>query len=243
VYTREGEQVSWTGLVVDRLVRPHSRLAPEVLALTLQTADGEHVVTATPEHPFWVPSRAEWVHLQDLEPGADLLTATGVDATVLRLERVVGEREVFNFEVEGVHSTVVAAGERDGVVVHNACGSTGGSGFIVHPNCTAVHRSQAEMVDSITGAGATKIGNASRTTEGGQILRMDTPNAPMDVRVMDGQPGGGVNQGPRTVTTRAGTNQGVHPDGSQVKAPGRRGGAAKAEIQEAMHTHGQVNDR
>ncbi|MFT5460927.1 MAG: YD repeat-containing protein, partial [Myxococcota bacterium] len=76
VYTRSGEQVTWTGLVVDRVVRPHNRLVPEVLALTLQTADGEHEVTATPEHPFWVPSRAEWVHLQDLEPGADLLTAT-----------------------------------------------------------------------------------------------------------------------------------------------------------------------
>lgn len=60
---------------------------------------------------------------------------------------------------------------------------------------------------------------------------------------MDGTPGGGPNQGPRTITTRAGTTgQGtgeyVHPDGSRIE-----GAVPKSERAEIGHTHGQVNDR
>jgi hypothetical protein len=118
-----------------------------------------------------------------------------------------------------------------------------GGGFLVHRDGTAVHRSQAELVDSITGAGAERVGPA-RSSEGGEVFRMDTPHGPMEVRVMNGVPGGGPNQGPRTVTIRegtagpSGTGEYVHPSGARIE-----GATPRAERARIGHTHGQENDR
>ena len=56
----------------------------------------------------------------------------------------------------------------------------------------------------------------------------------MDVRIMEGRAGGSVNQGPRTITTRSGTNDAVPASGA--KAPSN---ATKTERRQMSHTHGQ----
>ena len=116
------------------------------------------------------------------------------------------------------------------------CGdaSGGGAKFIVGPNGTAVHRSQAEMVESIQGAGARRVGPTTNTTESGTIYQMDTPGGPMEVRVMEGRAGGGPFQDRRTVVTRPGTKEYVNPNGTRIE-----GAVPKAERKRIGHIHGQ----
>ena len=92
-------------------------------------------------------------------------------------------------------------------------GGVGEARFIGTESGTAVHRSQAELVESITEAGATRVGPTTATTEAGEIFYLQTAGGPMEIRVMQGRPGGGPLQGPRTINTRPGTTEYVNPDG------------------------------
>lgn len=98
-------------------------------------------------------------------------------------------------------------------------GPKSGADFIVSENGTAVHASQSKMIESITNSGATKIGPTHATTESGQIFHMNTSSGPIEARVMNGRPGGGPNQGPRTIVTRPGTREYVHPNGARIEGP------------------------
>jgi len=160
--------------------------------------------------------------------GAALKAARAADAGVDALQAM-----------KRVDNAVDSARAADNV----ADAAKAGGGFIVHPSGTAVHKSQAEMVDSITGAGATKVGPTAKGD--GTIYNMDTPGGPMEVRVMDGTPGGGPNSGPRTVTTRDGTQNAAGMGGERVQANGDAfpSGTSKADRQAGGHTHEQVNDR
>lgn len=107
--------------------------------------------------------------------------------------------------------------------------------FIGTESGVAVPRSQAELVKGITEAGATRVGPTTATTEVGEIFHMQTPGGPMEVRVMQGQAGGGPLQGPRTITTRPGTKEYVHPSGARIE-----GAVPKAERKRIGHIHGQT---
>jgi len=109
-----------------------------------------------------------------------------------------------------------------------------GPDFIVSRNGTATHASQSELKKSLQGAGAQSKGPTSQTSEVGEIFEMNTANGPMDIRIMPGKPGGGPNSGPRTITTRPGTNDYVHPNGQRIT-----GNASKADRRAIGHTHGQ----
>jgi hypothetical protein len=111
----------------------------------------------------------------------------------------------------------------------------GGDGFLVGPGGTAVHRSQSEMIESITSAGAVRRGPSTATSEAGEIFDMSTPNGPMEIRVMSGRAGGGAYQGRRTVVTRPGTKEYVNPNGSRIE-----GAVPKSERKAIGHTHGQT---
>jgi len=71
--------------------------------------------------------------------------------------------------------------------------------------------------------------------EAGQIFHMDTPNGPMEIRVMEGRPGGGPYQGPRTVITRPGTSEYIQPNGAPIT-----GAVPKAQRKAIGHIHGQT---
>jgi hypothetical protein len=74
-------------------------------------------LTATPDHPFWVVNRNDWVRAGDLRSGDRLATAAG---RTLSIEAVSaprqGEFTVYNLEVEGLHT--YHAGKH-AVLVHN----------------------------------------------------------------------------------------------------------------------------
>ena len=88
--------------------------------------------------------------------------------------------------------------------------------FIVTPRGVAVHANQADLQNSILNADGIRVGPTTQTTETGQIFRINTQHGQVEVRIMEGREGGGANQGPRTITTRPGTNEYVHPNGASV---------------------------
>lgn len=89
--------------------------------LTVDTAEGDKKLTATKEHPFWVPSKHAWVLAGDLEPGAKLLTADGSTAKIRANRAYSKQTRTYNFTVEALHTYYVLAGKTP-VLVHNTCG-------------------------------------------------------------------------------------------------------------------------
>ncbi|RDV39150.1 hypothetical protein DV096_00835 [Bradymonadaceae bacterium TMQ3] len=79
-------------------------------------------MSGTPEHPFFVPARGEYVAMGELEAGVMLRTTDGSPARVVGSERRQGSFEVFNFEVEDAHNYYVSSPRGSpGVLVHNTC--------------------------------------------------------------------------------------------------------------------------
>ena len=91
----------------------------ETKELVHVTAGGD-IITATPEHPFYVPQRG-WVGAIELRAGDILVQVNGEYAVVERIEHELLETPVtvYNFEVEGFHTYFVGDA---GVLVHNRCG-------------------------------------------------------------------------------------------------------------------------
>ena len=144
---------------VTRLIRTDSD--KHFNELTIATEDGPQKLTATHEHPFWSPSRQEWVAAGRLTKGTTLLTADGTTATVTENRSFSNRARTYNLTIDDLHTYYVLAGETP-VLVHNSnCtgtvwddieatqpnygGSdiprsfvmnTGGSKVWVHPNAT-----------------------------------------------------------------------------------------------------------
>lgn len=78
---------------------------------------GGETTTATPDHPFWVVNRSEWIEAAKLRPGDLLRTLDGISIAVesVGLPRH-GTFTVYNLEVEGLHT--YHAGTH-AVLVHN----------------------------------------------------------------------------------------------------------------------------
>jgi hypothetical protein len=71
-------------------------------------------ILVTPEHPFWIVDRGEWVKAGELKRGDILLRDNGGFQIVKHIFRIRSEVEVFNMTVEGVHNYFAG-----GVLVHN----------------------------------------------------------------------------------------------------------------------------
>ncbi|GGM36461.1 hypothetical protein GCM10011608_21370 [Micromonospora sonchi] len=83
-------------------------------------------VTATDNHPFWVPELGEWIEATDLQAGQWLQTSAGTYVQVTALDRwSVPRATVHNLTVANTHTYyVMAAGAP--VLVHNCGGSEEG---------------------------------------------------------------------------------------------------------------------
>lgn len=75
-------------------------------------------VTATDEHPFWVPDSAEWVEALDLTPGTWLRTAAGTWEQVAAVTSKPTVTQAHNLTVAGLHTYYVVASEQP-LLVHN----------------------------------------------------------------------------------------------------------------------------
>jgi len=81
--------------------------------------DAVDVVTATDEHPFWVPSLREWVNAGDLKPGMWLRTSAGTHVQITALKKWTTTQRVHNLTVDDLHTYHVVAGDQ-AILVHNA---------------------------------------------------------------------------------------------------------------------------
>ena len=115
--------VRFTGEVFARVVDKTHRTAEEqIVEATVQWPDGTtSVLTATGEHPFYVPALGKFVSLGRIEVGTMLQGPAGSRVVLEGMAWVEGPNEVFNLEVEGQHNYLVGAeGSSRAVLSHNA---------------------------------------------------------------------------------------------------------------------------
>ncbi|MEU4157708.1 polymorphic toxin-type HINT domain-containing protein [Actinoplanes sp. NPDC026670] len=123
--------------------------------------DGAASITATHNHPFWVPEQDRWVDAEYLSPGQWLRTSSGTRVQVTAIEHRAARAVVHNLTVADIHTYYVLAGEVP-VLVHN-CGDLG-------PDWKP--RAASEVCDS-TGCEAVALEIKRRI--GGEIYRINPP--------------------------------------------------------------------
>jgi hypothetical protein len=80
------------------------------------------VITATDEHPFWVPTRNTWLPAKDLTPDTPVQAYDGTPIQITAVSAVRTETTtVYNLTVDDIHTYYVIAGDTP-VLVHNANG-------------------------------------------------------------------------------------------------------------------------
>ncbi|MEV6543338.1 polymorphic toxin-type HINT domain-containing protein [Streptomyces sp. NPDC051665] len=84
--------------------------------------DETATVTATDNHPFWVPALGEWLDATDLNAGEWLQTSAGTRIQITALKRWTETTTVHNLGVSDKHTYYVLAGVTP-VLVHN-CGES-----------------------------------------------------------------------------------------------------------------------
>ncbi|MGI5483489.1 polymorphic toxin-type HINT domain-containing protein [Streptomyces lavendofoliae] len=87
--------------------------------LTIRTRQGNAKLTATYEHPFWSPSKKQWIRAADLRPGMTLLSSDGTTVAVTANHAYSRQARTYNLTVDDLHTYYVLAG-RTPVLVHNA---------------------------------------------------------------------------------------------------------------------------
>ncbi|WP_406725816.1 polymorphic toxin-type HINT domain-containing protein [Streptomyces sp. GD-15H] len=75
-------------------------------------------ITATDEHPFWLPDFGRWADAEDLEPGMWLQTSAGTWVQITAIDDTHRTQRVHNLTVGGPHTYFVAVGSA-AVLVHN----------------------------------------------------------------------------------------------------------------------------
>ncbi|HYN93017.1 MAG TPA: polymorphic toxin-type HINT domain-containing protein [Pilimelia sp.] len=110
--------------VTDVMVGDGEKKLVEVTVDTDGTAGTDTgTVTATDEHPFWVDSENRWVDAKDLKPGYEFRTADNRPATVVGTRAWTQTQQVYNLEVDTLHTYYVLAGNAQ-VLVHNCVGNS-----------------------------------------------------------------------------------------------------------------------
>ncbi|MGW0777601.1 polymorphic toxin-type HINT domain-containing protein [Streptomyces sp. NPDC002835] len=75
-------------------------------------------ITATDEHPFWLPDFGKWVNADHLEPGMWLQTSAGTWVQITAIDEAHRTQRVHNLTVDGQHTYFVVVGSA-AVLVHN----------------------------------------------------------------------------------------------------------------------------
>ncbi|MDQ1008820.1 RHS repeat-associated protein [Streptomyces sp. V4I23] len=102
--------------------RDHSGIK-HLITLTVDPdgKDGDakpETITATDEHPFWLPDFGKWVNAEDLEPGMWLETSADTWVQITAIDETHRTQRVHNLTVDGQHTYFVLAGATP-VLVHN----------------------------------------------------------------------------------------------------------------------------
>ncbi|BFO20984.1 hypothetical protein SHKM778_73720 [Streptomyces sp. KM77-8] len=89
--------------------------------LTIETPGGPEKLTATHEHPFWVPEIGAWVEARNLAAGMTLRTPDGTTVRILSNRAYTKHARTYNLTVDDLHTYYVLAGDTP-VLVHNSNG-------------------------------------------------------------------------------------------------------------------------
>ncbi|MFE9439628.1 polymorphic toxin-type HINT domain-containing protein [Streptomyces sp. NPDC006602] len=87
--------------------------------LSIATEDGIEKLTATHEHPFWVPSLGQWVEAGSLGAGMTLRQPDGTTVAVVANRAYSQRARTYNLTVDDLHTYYVLAGATP-VLVHNS---------------------------------------------------------------------------------------------------------------------------
>ncbi|HKT02351.1 MAG TPA: polymorphic toxin-type HINT domain-containing protein, partial [Rugosimonospora sp.] len=90
----------------------------QLVDVTIRGARSAVTVTATANHPFWVPDLAVWVDAGTLRAGQLLRTSNGAWAQVTAVRQRTAHATVYNLAVAGYHTYYVRA-VGTAVLVHN----------------------------------------------------------------------------------------------------------------------------
>ncbi|WP_399944272.1 polymorphic toxin-type HINT domain-containing protein [Streptomyces sp. BBFR25] len=119
--------------------------------LSIATENGIEKLTATHEHPFWSPSKKDWVEARDLRKGMTLLTDDG-ETVIVTANRPFSKRaKTYNFTVDDLHTYYVLAGETPVLVHNSSC------------NLNALTRAQGDDIAKYLGYTKTKQVSAGKT--------------------------------------------------------------------------------
>ncbi|WP_204020893.1 LamG-like jellyroll fold domain-containing protein [Sinosporangium siamense] len=80
---------------------------------------GTELLTATGNHPFWVPELREWLPASQLTPGMLLQTSAGTYVQISTIEKRTAKQRVHNLTVGDLHTYHVIAGDSP-LLVHNS---------------------------------------------------------------------------------------------------------------------------
>ena len=111
-----------TGQTVHQVAATFQHPAQEVFDVEIDDLEGNDVgrLTATAEHPFYLPDIGEYRPLEELRPGDRLLANDGSLRVVRSVSAQQDAADVFNFEVEYAHNYFVRPdGDGAAVLVHN----------------------------------------------------------------------------------------------------------------------------
>ncbi|MFV2022930.1 polymorphic toxin-type HINT domain-containing protein [Micromonospora sp. LOL_023] len=101
--------------------------------VTIATDTNNHaVVTATDQHPFWVPELSDWIDAANLQAGQWLQTSAGTRTQITAVEHRTDTTRVHNLTVVDIHTYYVLAGNTP-VLVHNCPDSIRGAGSRGNP--------------------------------------------------------------------------------------------------------------
>ncbi|MFF4245404.1 polymorphic toxin-type HINT domain-containing protein [Streptomyces sp. NPDC001822] len=96
--------------------------------LSIKTKTGVKKITATAEHPFWIPAKRAWIRAGSLVPGTTLATVDGAPAQITDNHAYTKRVRTYNFTVADLHTYYVLAGGTP-VLAHNSCGTDVGLGY------------------------------------------------------------------------------------------------------------------
>ncbi|MEV0148424.1 MULTISPECIES: Hint domain-containing protein [unclassified Nonomuraea] len=94
------------------------QLVKLTIAIDSNHGDKTGMITATDNHPFWVPALHLWVRADQLRPGMWLKTSAGTYVQISAIKKWTAAQRVHNLTIDGLHTYHVLAGDQ-AVLVHN----------------------------------------------------------------------------------------------------------------------------
>ncbi|WP_380659604.1 polymorphic toxin-type HINT domain-containing protein [Sinosporangium siamense] len=175
-------------------------------SLVVITVKGEDLVdgstasnklTATADHPFWVPSLREWLPASHLQKGMLLQTAAGTHVQVAAVESRSATLRVHNLTVDDLHTYYVTTGTAS-VLVHNTGNDPVPACDLIRPGPYAVEsipaRSQSQRFTQKERDEINRIGNyfgchsCGATNPGAGVRNWTPDHQPVSRFIVPGTP-------------------------------------------------------